>query len=86
MIHTTMTRQKVLRLAARGWFFTVALHKALYVYRYDYYEVGVISKGVLHGNGYNPVSEYVCYNCGNNLQVGVEGPDDLCWHCRGEEI
>ena len=29
---------------------------------------------------------YVCYNCGNNLQVGVDASDALCWHCRNEEL
>ena len=28
---------------------------------------------------------YICYNCGNNLEVGVDAADDLCWHCRRDE-
>lgn len=32
-----------------------------------------------------PTGYYVCYRCGNNLEVGVDSSDDLCWHCKRDE-
>lgn len=53
MMYTTMTRGKVLRLIARGWYITLTLSSALKK-KTDYYEVGIIKKGVLHGEAYQP--------------------------------
>lgn len=52
MIYTTMTRQKVLRLIARGWFMTERLYREFYTKKTRYYEVGVIAKDILDGIAY----------------------------------
>lgn len=32
------------------------------------------------------VETYLCYKCGNTLEVGVAEPDSICWHCRYDEM
>lgn len=31
-------------------------------------------------------ADYICYNCGNNLIVGVDDQGDRCWHCDSGDI
>ena len=30
-------------------------------------------------------ADYLCYLCGNNLEVGIDAEDDICWHCRYDQ-
>lgn len=53
-IYTTMTRQKVLRLTARGWRLTPALHDAIYVKKSRWAEVCRTACGLLDGVAYDP--------------------------------
>ena len=54
MIYTTMTRQKVLRLIARGWKVTPDLHHAVYVLKSRWCEVTRTFCGYLDGVAYDP--------------------------------
>lgn len=31
-------------------------------------------------------ASYCCYNCGHNLEVGVDEQDSICWHCQYDEF
>ena len=56
MVYTTMTRQKLFRLKARGWYFTERLWLALHNRPSAYYEVAVVEwsngRRVLTGDNY----------------------------------
>ena len=55
MIYTTMTRNRLLRLAgAKGWLLTGQLFNDLYHDSFDYYEVAFVPElSLLRGNGYD---------------------------------
>ena len=57
MIYTTMTRNKVVRLRAKGWLLTGRLTLDLDYNNFDYFEITFgksDSFSILRGNGYNP--------------------------------
>ena len=29
--------------------------------------------------------DYLCHICGNNLEAGVDNPENGCWHCTYDE-
>ena len=60
MIYTTMTRNKVVRLRAKGWLLTGQLTLDLDYNDFDYFEIAfdkAESFSILRGNGYNPNEE-----------------------------
>ena len=57
MIYTTMTRNRVIRLIAKGWLLTGRMVLDLDNDDFDYFEVAFVkydSFPILKGNGYNP--------------------------------
>ena len=61
MIYTTMTRNRVLRLIAKGWLVTGKLYIDFYLKHFDYYEIAFIldrDMPLLDGNGYDPGEEH----------------------------
>ena len=57
MIYTTMTRNRVLRMVAKGWLLTGRMILDLDDDSFDYFEVSFgksDSFSILRGNGYNP--------------------------------
>ena len=57
MIYTTMTRNRLLRLRAKGWIMTGQLTLDLDYNNFDYFEITFgksDSFSILRGNGYNP--------------------------------
>ena len=58
MIYHTMTRNRLLRMKAKGWLLTGQLINDLYYGTFDYYEVAFIREySLLRGNGYDPDKE-----------------------------
>ena len=55
MIYTTMTRNRVLRLVAKGWLLTGRMILDLDDDSFDYFEVSLVKyDSLLKGNGYSP--------------------------------
>ena len=57
MIYTTMTRNRVRRMVAKGWLLTGRMILDLDNDAFDYFEVSFVkfdSFPILKGNGYNP--------------------------------
>ena len=58
MIYHTITRNRLLRLTAKGWVLTGQLMLDLYHNSFDYYEVAFVKElSLLRGNGYDPKRE-----------------------------
>lgn len=73
MIYTTMTRNRVRRLVAKGWLLTGRMILDLDDDAFDYFEVSFDkydSFSILRGHGYTPeVAEY--------LEIGDEDPKEI---------